>query len=190
MMHGRKIFAAALAVAILQSSALYAMIEKRAAILRDGKTIVLLTEPVDPRDLLRGDYVRLGYDISSVPSSAFPSREPVIPGGSDVYVAVKPDESGRFQFSRASFRPLEKLTEGEVVLKGKTAYGMAGELPVNVTVHYGIERYYVPEGEGLAIEEAQRERRIEAVIAVSEEGATQIRALRDNGKELYKEPLY
>ena len=36
-------------------------IEKRASILRDGREIVLRTEPVDPRDLMRGDYVRLGY---------------------------------------------------------------------------------------------------------------------------------
>ncbi|MGH6762937.1 MAG: GDYXXLXY domain-containing protein [Phyllobacterium sp.] len=190
MTTSRKIFAAALLVAVLQSSALYAMIEKRAAILRDGKTIVLLTEPVDPRDLLRGDYVRLGYDISSVPGEAFPSHDPEIPTGSDVYVSVKPDASGQFQFARAAFRPLEKLADGEVMLKGKTVFGITGDLPANIPVLYGIERYYVPEGEGMAIEEAQRERRIEAVIAVSEEGAAQIRALRDNGKELYKEPLY
>jgi uncharacterized membrane-anchored protein len=37
------------------------MIESRAAILRDGTEIVLQVEPIDPRDLMRGDYVRLQY---------------------------------------------------------------------------------------------------------------------------------
>ena len=36
-----------------------------------GPGMVLKVEPVDPRELLRGDYVRLGYDISRLPGSIF-----------------------------------------------------------------------------------------------------------------------
>ena len=32
-----------------------------------GKEVVLRTVPVDPRDLLRGNYARLRYDISEAP---------------------------------------------------------------------------------------------------------------------------
>ena len=35
-----------------------------------GETIRLRTVPVDPRDLLRGDYVILGYEISRIPDAA------------------------------------------------------------------------------------------------------------------------
>ena len=38
---------------------------------RTGKVILLETQPVDPRDLLRGDFVRLNYKISSVPREKF-----------------------------------------------------------------------------------------------------------------------
>ena len=36
----------------------------------------------------------------------------------------------------------------------------------------------------------QRERKIEAVIAVSPAGDAQIRALKDDGNVLYEEPIY
>lgn len=58
---------AAIVCSVVLVGSLVVMIQGRAAILRDGTEIVLKTEPVDPRDLMRGDYVRLGYtDISSI----------------------------------------------------------------------------------------------------------------------------
>ena len=40
-------------------------IQERA--LTNGKVVLLETRPVDPRDLLRGDYLTLNYKISDVP---------------------------------------------------------------------------------------------------------------------------
>ena len=37
----------------------------------------LKTQPVDPRDLLRGDYVRLGYEISSIDVAQLPAGETI-----------------------------------------------------------------------------------------------------------------
>ena len=54
--------------AMVQIVLLAAMITDRAQILRDGTEVKLQTRPVDPRDLLRGDYVVLGYDISQLSS--------------------------------------------------------------------------------------------------------------------------
>ena len=54
-------------LALAQIGFLGWIIAGRAAILRDGQEILLKVEPVDPRDLLRGDYVRLGYEISRIP---------------------------------------------------------------------------------------------------------------------------
>ena len=69
MTTGHRIIVAAIVVALAQVGFLGWLIAGRAAILRDGQEIVLKVEPVDPRDLLRGDYVRLGYEISSIPVS-------------------------------------------------------------------------------------------------------------------------
>lgn len=39
---------------------------EREWVLRTGRTIYLRTIPVDPRDVMRGDYVRVAYEMSSV----------------------------------------------------------------------------------------------------------------------------
>ena len=67
-MTGKRLIAAAVLVALAQIGFLGWIIAGRAAILRDGRQVLLKVEPVDPRDLLRGDYVRLGYDISRLPA--------------------------------------------------------------------------------------------------------------------------
>jgi uncharacterized membrane-anchored protein len=36
-----------------------------------GEKIMLRVEPVDPRDLFRGDYVSLSYEISSLDRSSY-----------------------------------------------------------------------------------------------------------------------
>ncbi|MGH7004567.1 MAG: GDYXXLXY domain-containing protein [Alphaproteobacteria bacterium] len=178
-----------MAVALLQSGALYAMVEQRAAILRNGNDITLLTEPVDPRDFLRGDYVTLGYAISAIAAGDIAGTAPTARGAADIYVSVKRDGAGAWGFSAASWQRRDDLPEGEVQLHGQVR-NVATPFPGKIRVNYGIERYYVPEGQGKAIEAQQRERRIEAVIAVSSEGDAQIRALKDNGAVLYEEPLY
>ena len=53
-------------VVILQVILLAYMAGQRENVLRTGKTIYLRTVPVDPRDLFRGDYVRLQYEISNI----------------------------------------------------------------------------------------------------------------------------
>jgi uncharacterized membrane-anchored protein len=54
--------------ALVQIALLTLMIIDRVQILRDGTEVTLQTRPVDPRDLLRGDYVVLRYDISQLPA--------------------------------------------------------------------------------------------------------------------------
>ncbi|MFA6177031.1 MAG: GDYXXLXY domain-containing protein, partial [Phycisphaerae bacterium] len=53
-------------VVILQVILLAYMAGQRENVLRTGKTIYLRTVPIDPRDLFRGDYVRLQYEISNI----------------------------------------------------------------------------------------------------------------------------
>ena len=54
---------------ILQLIVLAYMAGEREYVLRNGKVIHLRTAPIDPRDLFRGDYVRLNYEISRIPVS-------------------------------------------------------------------------------------------------------------------------
>ena len=58
-----------IAAATLQVLVLAYMAGEREWVRQTGQNIFLRTAPIDPRDAMRGDYVRLNYAISSVPSS-------------------------------------------------------------------------------------------------------------------------
>src|ERR1035441_4815613 len=59
--------------------------------LAGGRVVLLETRPVDPRDLLRGDYVILSYKISDVALSLFsPALTNGLAPGETVYVALEP----------------------------------------------------------------------------------------------------
>jgi uncharacterized membrane-anchored protein len=47
------------------------MAGEREWIVRTAPTVWLRTAPVDPQDLFRGEYVRLNYDISTIPADRF-----------------------------------------------------------------------------------------------------------------------
>ena len=188
-------YLAALVSAVVLIGTLALAIEQRAAILRDGREILLKTEPVDPRDLMRGDYVRLGYtDLSSIDETLvtgpWPAEDTTVP----VWLTLAPGEDGAFVARSASFSRPETVAAEEVVLRS---------LPVRVTVsqpsgglnaigrlEFGIERYYVPEGEGLEIEKAQNQGRTTVAVRISPDGAPQIARLMIDGETLYEEPLY
>ncbi len=111
------LYVGATVTALLQTGILYAGIEKRASVLRSGAEVTLQTEPFDPRDLMRGDYVVLGYEISSLSRKDIQGERPA--GSRTVYVAVKPDTNGIARFSRASFVPLSDLTSGEEQIRAR-----------------------------------------------------------------------
>ena len=52
------------------------MVIDRVRLLTSGREITLPIVPVDPRDLFRGEYVRLGYDIGSVPARLLDGPRP------------------------------------------------------------------------------------------------------------------
>ena len=183
--------AVALVVALVQTSILGYMIEGRASILRSGTEVLLKTAPVDPRDLLRGDYVILTYDISNISTTSISGTRPKEGEVASLHVRLKPGADGFWTVSQASFDPLA-AEDGSVVLLSQpiTMYGWEWENAGNLAVSYGIERFYVPEGEGKPIEDGRNEGRVSVAARVSEDGHAQIRALMLDGEPLYEEPLY
>ncbi|MGB8818688.1 MAG: GDYXXLXY domain-containing protein [Rhizobiaceae bacterium] len=176
-------------VAVLHTGVLGYMIESRASILRNGREVVLATVPVDPRDLMRGDYVVLGYPISQIDFKLIAGAQPASDDIKPVYLTLAPGENGRHVFSRASWVPFADTKPEEIMLVGKTlAFNYADSQTVNLT--FGIERFYVPEGEGRPIEEGVREESVDVVVAVDSKGKAQVKSLRLDGSVLYDEPLY
>jgi uncharacterized membrane-anchored protein len=170
------------------------MIESRASILRNGREVLLKVEPVDPRDLLRGDYVRLGYGIGTIPAALIGNLEEVSAGrrALDLHVRLQRQEDGYWGAVAASFhRPVETpLADDEVDIRGTVQPGGLTGNPENIRVEYGIERFYLPEGEGRAIERDMRVRPFSILLAISSSGTAQIKALMDGQTKLFEEPLY
>ncbi|NVD41271.1 GDYXXLXY domain-containing protein [Ensifer sp. HO-A22] len=182
---------AALIAAVLQTAALGYMVESRASILRNGKEVLLKTVPVDPRDLLRGDYVILSYDISSLPPELFKGGLPKAPQEVTVFVRLAKQPDGFWSASEASFTELAP-TDDSVVLQSQpfTYYPSSSEIPSPINVAYGIERFYVPEGEGRVLEQARNAEALSVNVRVNDAGRAQIRQIAVEGTPVYEEPLY
>lgn len=117
--------------------------------LRAGQVIWLETQPVDPRDLLRGDYVRLNYKISDVPRSKFfaPPLAGELTSGTTVLVAVAPAGTNQFyEVTRASTEPFI-ASANEVLMHGKTTQDWRNSAG-SVHIEYGLEQFFVAEGTG------------------------------------------
>ena len=191
MKPGTGLFAAALGVALLQIGFLAWMIQARADILRNGREVRLEVEPVDPRDLLRGDYVRLGYDMSILPKTLFSTLpEHALAEGTPILVDLEADDEGLHQPVAVHLSDNAPLPDLTVVRVRGT---LASSSPLSsdmLRLRYGIERFYLPEGEGMAIEADMRMRSFYVIAAVSAAGQAQIKAFQDGDTTLYQEPLY
>jgi len=105
---------------ILQLIVLAYMAGEREYILRIGKVIHLRTAPLDPRDLFRGDYVRLNYEISRIPANMIKGadRAAEIKKGTKIYVTLKEGPNGLYEPVNAD---LQKPQEG-LYLTGRIPY--------------------------------------------------------------------
>jgi uncharacterized membrane-anchored protein len=115
--------------------------------LRFGTEIRLKTIPVDPRDLFRGDYVILHYTINNIAIESLPIQ--IVTNdfkvGETVYVTLKLDQNRIAQINDISqIQPEEHV----LFIRGKVSALNNSAL----SVKYGIENYFVPEGTGREIE--------------------------------------
>jgi uncharacterized membrane-anchored protein len=183
--------------ALVLCGLILATVVQRAAILRSGQEARLELTPVDPRDLFRGDYVVLNYRIGTVnvpldATTAFTR-------GQQVFVTLRPDANN---MSRAVAISAERppVTGDDIVISGfvtSPSTCMLSDTGARdcklgtraVGVRYGLENYFVPEGEGKKIEQTARGR-LEVVAAVAPSGQAAIKRLLIDGKPVYDEPPY
>jgi uncharacterized membrane-anchored protein len=121
--------------------------------LRVGREVVLATVPVDPRDLFRGDYVVLRYEVTRF-ENCFNGI------GSVVYVALREREGMWVASGRPTSSFEAALDQGDVVIKGQVSQ----RTRTSCDVTYGIESYFVPEGTGRAIEQARGKIKMRVVV--------------------------
>lgn len=137
-----------IAVLGLQTAWILGTVITQENILSGGKTVLLETQPVDPRDPLRGDFVRLSYKISNVPREKFsPAVSGELKAGTTLYVALAPaGTNGFWEVTRAS---LDRFSPAgnEVLVRGKSRW-MWQSQSGPVQIEYGLEHYFVAEGTG------------------------------------------
>jgi uncharacterized membrane-anchored protein len=179
--------------ALIQVALIAVMVIDRSRILREGTEVTLQTRPVDPRDFLRGDYVVLSYDISSVPAGELKDK-PSSGKTAPIYVKLAPRADGFYEAVSVHQEPVP-VTLGEVLIHGRViggsnCGGFSSVFCERLQIRYGIESYFVPEGEGRAIESARNEGKVAIVAAVTGSGRAAIKRLLIDGKPVYDEPAF
>ncbi len=93
-----------------------------------GKKIVLATQPIDPFDLFRGQYMSINYDISSI------NNVEGFDEGDSIYVLLEEDEQEIWRLKETS----KTKPDRGVFIKGE----VINSYDNSVRVEYGIEQYF------------------------------------------------
>lgn len=176
---------------LVQCLLLVLMVADRLQILREGREVTLQTQPFDPRDLLRGDYVVLRYDISQLPAGALAGK-PADARNPIVFVKLAPNADGLYAAVSVHAAPVP-VTAPEVLIRGRVSYSCGSDVRTfcdKLTIKYGLESYFVPEGEGGKLEQARNQQKLRVVAAVLPSGRAAIKRLLLDGEPVYEEPLY
>ncbi|HTR42553.1 MAG TPA: GDYXXLXY domain-containing protein [Pseudomonadales bacterium] len=134
-------------VLVLQAAWLLTTVATQEYALVRGRAILLETRIIDPRDILRGDYLLLNYKISDVPDKLFSPPVPNgLAAGTKIFVALAPGTNGFYEVTRASASEFVP-EQSEILMKGKIDNNW-WRATNTVHVAYGIENYYVAEDTG------------------------------------------
>lgn len=127
-------------VIILWFAIIFGFVLEQETIIQKGGEVLLNVKPYDPRDLLRGDYINLTYDINTIPKERFRRTS-----DSYVYVLLKTDENNVAHYSSYTY----KKPKSGLFIKGKTTGNFWND---KMGVKYGIESYFIKQKTGYEIE--------------------------------------
>lgn len=179
------------AVALLQIGFLAKMAFDRVSLIKSGREIALQVIPVDPRDVFRGEYVILGYDISQLPTPPETGRGDSYARGQTVYVTLQQDPTGAWASKAVTTTYPADVAVSEVVMKGtvRSRFQRTAEGDNAIAVRYGIESYFVPEGNGDSLEQTVRDKKIHAIVAVGRDGTAALKGIIIDGERHEDPPL-
>lgn len=129
-----------LVVAGIQFLVLFSIIGFKQYTVWTGETVLLRTVPVDPRDLLRGDYVRVRYEISTLQRSSLAGDGYA---NGDAYVELREGSDGYWQ-AVAIHEGRKHSFDDTVLIKGH----VESTSPTSLLIEYGIEQVFIEDGSG------------------------------------------
>ena len=129
--------------------------------------------PVDPRDMMRGEYITLGYEFSRLPEDveliderikSYKTKTNFNQKTIDVYVTLK-------------FNLKEDIYKGVFFGSTPPTKGryLRGKLNSNNRIEFGIEAFYLQEGKGQIYEKAIREKKLVAEVYLAPDGSAQMK---------------
>jgi uncharacterized membrane-anchored protein len=189
-----------LILVLLKTVFLAGMIAWHGVVLHTGTPVLLRTEPLDPRDFFRGDYVILTYEISRIDMNGIATDAERFRDGQRIYVLLEPDAEDGYWTARAVSAKRGRAPEDAVWLRGRVTHalnhvarepdGPHAPAQRRLWVAYGIESYFVPEGTGRDLEDLREQQRLGIEVAVSHlTGRGVIRAVLIDGERVYEEGL-
>jgi uncharacterized membrane-anchored protein len=186
MIGSRNTWLALGAVALAQTAVLADLVIDRVQLVATGREVVLPIVPVDPRDLLKGDYVQLSFEISRLPTSLLGGAPPP-KHDAPFYVTLEKKADGTWGAVNVTRRFPHGAGADQVAMKGRLQLGNWSD--AYVWSRYGIESYFVPQGQGVQLEALAREKKLAVLVAVDRAGEAAIKGLIIDGKLQYEEPL-
>jgi uncharacterized membrane-anchored protein len=161
---------------VLQILLLLGMVGRHGYTLMTGTPIKLQTLPVDPWDPFRGQYVQLNYAISNLEEGKVSFAGAPYRQGQAVWVTVAKGDPFWTAVAVSAGKPAPAADT--VALRGTVQWTDDGpdrgpdpspapgpaNKPVTVFIHYGIEQFYVPEGQGKELEGRPRDLTVEALV--------------------------
>ena len=135
-----------------------------------GATVILKTQPIDPFDVFRGQYMTINYEISRIDLPAETKEDDV------VYVSLKEGEDKIWHADKVS---LNKPDSG-VFIKGTARQSWRG-----FAIEYGIEQYFFERNAEIPW------RNLQIKVKIDSSGQARIIELLQDGKPInisYKNP--
>ncbi|RZI39079.1 hypothetical protein EGT07_30830 [Herbaspirillum sp. HC18] len=107
------------------------------------------------------------------------------------FVTIEPLDDGTWRPVKLTREQPANLAPRQIAVRARAPYGFPRMLSDagTVAVRYGIESYFVPEGEGPRLEALARDKKLAALIAVDSRGNAAIKGILIDGKLQYSEPL-
>ncbi len=127
-----------------------------------GKKVVLATQPVDPFDLFRGQYMDINYEISAI------NNVEGFDVGDFIYVTLEEDEQEIWRLKKTS---KTKPDEG-IFIRGEITNSYSN----SVRVEYGIEQFFFERNAKLPTSN------ITVEVSVSNSGRAKLVQLLHNGE--------
>ncbi|MEP0235900.1 GDYXXLXY domain-containing protein [Roseibium sp.] len=146
-----------------------------------GSEVTLEVRPVDPRDLLRGDYVIINLAITRLGVRLVAPGEVLSPGDT-VYVGVEADGD---EPAQPTLITADRSVAGPLAIAGI----VRSVFEDMIVVDYGLDAFYVPEGTGLEIERMDSSR-IRLVARVADDGRSLPVRLLVDGKPFNSEQAF